>query len=385
MMILSKALWRFLLLFLPCSVLSLLQAQEFQIKNLDSNGDLTFTEVSGARSYRVEWSSSLAPESWSTAAPGIAEIPALRPGDRTVTVGRPAGRVFFRVVAEMRPPPPQGFVLIPGGLFQMGDSWSEGNLDERPVHTVEVAPFYLQAKETTKTEWDTVYTWALANGYVFDNAGAAKASNHPVVEVNWHDAVKWCNARSQKEGLIPCYYTDAARTVVYKTGQADLTHAHVLWTADGYRLPTEAEWERAARGGAQGRRFPWGDTITHALANYESSSSFAYDTSSSRGLHPSYDYRNPPYTAPVGSFAPNEFGLYDVTGNVWEWCWDRYGANYYASSPSLNPLGAPTGSLRIDRGGSWFRNSTNARTSVRGRFQPSGMGGDLGLRPARRS
>jgi formylglycine-generating enzyme len=265
------------------------------------------------------------------------------------------------------------------------DSWSEGNLDERPVHPVEVAPFYLQAKETTKAEWDTVYTWALTNGYVFDSAGAGKASNHPVVEVNWYDAVKWCNARSQKEGLIPCYYTDAARTVVYKTGRVDLTHEHVLWTGDGYRLPTEAEWEKAARGGAQGRRFPWGDTITHALANYDSSSSFAYDTSSSRGLHPSYDYRDPPYTAPVGSFAPNEFGLYDMTGNVWEWCWDRYGSNYYANSQIMNPLGATTGSLRIDRGGSWFRNATNARTSVRGRFQPSGMGGDLGLRPARRS
>ena len=130
--------------------------------------------------------------------------------------------------------------------------------------------------------------------------------------------VKWCNARSEKEGLAPCYHTDVARTAVYRTGRVDVTNDMVNWSANGYRLPTEAEWEKAARGGLVGRRFPWGDQITHSLANYSSDSIYPYDTSPTRGYHPDYQAGGAPYTSPVGNFAANGYGLYDMAGNVYE-------------------------------------------------------------------
>ena len=229
-------------------------------------------------------------------------------------------------------------------------------------------------------------TWALANGYTFDNYGQVKRANHPVILVSWRDVIKWCNARSQKEGLVPCYYTNEARTIVYKTGEVDLTNDQVLWTANGYRLPTEAEWEKAARGGLDGKRFPWGDTITHSLANYYSSSEDAYDTSPTRLYHPLYTSGNIPYTSPVGSFAPNRYGLYDMTGNVWEWCWDWYGGTIYASAATHDPRGPSWGLIRVTRGGSWkddFIN--NCRVALRGSawYSPSYRGSDGGFRPAR--
>lgn len=110
--------------------------------------------------------------------------------------------------------------------------------------------------------------------------------------------MKWANARSEKEGLVPCYYTDDTQTTVYRTGTVDVQNDWVKWIACGYRLPTEVEWEKAARGGAAGHRYPWSatDAIDHSRANYDSGG-----------------------TTPVGSFAPNGYGLYDMAGNVWEW------------------------------------------------------------------
>ena len=207
---------------------------------------------------------------------------------------------------------PSDMVLIPAGSFTMGDTFNEGYSGERPAHTVYVSAFHMDRHEVTKALWDEVYQWAISHGYGFDNPGAGKAANHPVHTVSWFDVVKWCNARSEREGRTAAYYTDTALTVVYRIGQAA---PYVKWNL-GYRLPTEAEWEKAARGGLSGLRFPWGDTITHSQANYESSSSYSYDISPTRGYHPSYDEGGYPYTSPVGSFAPNGYGLYYADGNL---------------------------------------------------------------------
>lgn len=249
---------------------------------------------------------------------------------------------------------PSGMALIPAGTFTMGDSFSEGSSDELPTHPVDVSAFYMDKYEVTKVLWDEVYEWAIANGYSFDKAGEGKAATHPVHFVRWYDVVKWCNARSEKEGRTPAYYTSAAKTTVYRTGQVNVQNDWVKWTA-GYRLSTEAEWEKAARGGESGRRFPWSDvdTITHSRANYRSSSSYAYDVSTTRESHPTFNDGVAPCTSPVGSFPANGYGLYDMAGNVWEWCWDWHSDSYYSSSPGTDPRGPSSGSLRVARGGGW--------------------------------
>ena len=236
----------------------------------------------------------------------------------------------------------------------MGDTLNDWNPEDgpnpaTPVHPVQVSAFYMDRTEVTKAFWDEVKQWSATNGYAFDHAGGGKATNHPVHTVNWYDAVKWCNARSEKEGLVPAYYTDAALTRLYKTNRAA---PFVKWDS-GYRLPTEAEWEKAARGGAAGHRFPWPDvdTITHTNANYFSIADYAYDVSATRDLHPAYGVGAEPYTSPAGSFAANGYGLYDIAGNLWEWCWDFAGP--YSGESQTDPRGPSSGSTRMLRGGSW--------------------------------
>jgi formylglycine-generating enzyme required for sulfatase activity len=271
-----------------------------------------------------------------------------------------------------RATPPAGMVLIPAGSFTMGDTFSEGLSDERPTHTVYISAFNMDKYEVTKGLWDTVRTWAVANGYQFENAGAGRAANHPVHAVNWFDVVKWCNARSQQEGRTPCYYTDASLTLIYKTGQAT---PYAKWNANGYRLPTEAEWEKSARGGAGGHRFPWTsvETIDHNRANYKSYWSggapyYPYDVNGTVGDHPTFNDGVEPYTSPVGYFAANGYVLYDVAGNVWEWCWDWFESSWYsnANATQSDPRG-PVGplSFRVLRGGSWGYSAYYSRCAVR--------------------
>jgi formylglycine-generating enzyme required for sulfatase activity len=283
-------------------------------------------------------------------------------------------RTKFRITVSDVPPVPAGFSLIPAGAFTMGDALDGGG----DAHTVNVSAFCMARNLVTKVEWDTVRTWAASNGYTDLAAGAGKASNHPVQTVSWWDGVKYCNARSQKEGLTPVYTVGGA---VMKSGT---TAPAVNWTANGYRLPTEAEWEKAARGGLSGKRFPWGDTISQTQANYIANPGYSYDLSGAvNNHHPTYATGSTPYTSPVGSLAANGYGLNDMAGNVWQWCWDWYGT--YATGTPTDPRGVSSGAYRVRRGGSWADGAFSCRVANRGSFGPAYSSDFIGFRVVRSS
>ncbi|MCX6873903.1 MAG: SUMF1/EgtB/PvdO family nonheme iron enzyme [Verrucomicrobia bacterium] len=343
------------------------------------NVTLTVRPSVAGRSYNLEYSGTLEGGTWQD--PGVVRV-----GDGNALVitspyetGMP--RRIYRLVLDgpaAAAPTPAGFEQIPAGSFSMGDSL-DGSSNALPLHLVNVSAFYMAKDEVSKALWDEVRTWGLTHGYSDLSAGEGKASTHPVHTITWYDTVKWCNARSEKEGLTPCYTLSGG--AVYRTTNSDAVACN--WAANGYRLPTEAEWEKAARGGLSGKRFPWGNTITHSQANYQSSSSYKYDVSPTRGYHPTYATGAYPYTSPVGRFAANGYGLYDMAGNVWGWCWDWYGT--YTSATQTDPRGATSGSLRVDRGGSWVSVAGNCRVASRDRYGPAGTAGNLGFRLARSS
>jgi len=275
---------------------------------------------------------------------------------------------------------PAGFAMIPAGNFVMGDTFSEGYSNERPTRTVYVSAFYMAKTEVTKVQWDEVAVWAATHGYDITVAGGSgKAADHPVQSVTWYECVKWCNAKSEKERRSPVYTVSGT---AYKTGNSTPV---INYAADGYRLPTEAEWEKAARGGLSGKRFPWGDTIDHSHANYRANgSAYTYDVSSytTYTYHLTYNDGSSPYTSPVGSFPANGYGLYDMTGNVWEWCSDWYGSSYYGESGNTSdPAGAASGSYRVLRGGSWSSYARICRVAFRDYDYPDSSYGNLGFRP----
>ncbi len=274
-------------------------------------------------------------------------------------------RVILRATTDSAiPPPADEFVLIAAGT-------NSGTDPDRGAYSLTVASaFYVGKYEVSKALWNGVQVWAVSHGYTDLPVGQGKADNHPVHTVSWYDCAKWCNARSEMEGLVPRYYTNWARTAVYRTGSLDLNIDWIDWGPDGYRLPTETEWQYAARGGLSGKRFPWGDTIGHIQANYISVLDYPYDVSRTHGHHPDYDGGDYPYTSPVGSLEAgrNGYGLYDLAGNVWEWTW----------TPE-------TGSLRerVLRGGGWDCVAEYCRVAVRGHTWPSDAANDHGFRLVR--
>ena len=278
---------------------------------------------------------------------------------------------------------PPGMVLIPAGAFTMGNSIAaDTDITDAATNTVTVSAFYMDVNLVTLSQWQSVYYWATNHGYGFVNAGAGKAANNPVQTVDWYDCVKWCNVRSQQAGKPPVYFTDAALTKVYTNGEP--TTLYPNWAASGYRLPTEAEWEKAARGGLSGKRFPWGDTISQKLANYRgATSTYNYDLGpdghNAIGNFPT----TTPGTSPVGSFAANGYGLNDMAGNVYAWCWDWYGTPY--GQPTItNPTG-PTGpeSYRVLRGGVWYGYAYYSRCADRSAYFPLNANGLIGFRCVR--
>ncbi len=268
-------------------------------------------------------------------------------------------------------------VSIPGGSSEMGSF--VGDLDEQPVHTVTLSPFYASKYETTFEQWVEVRDWGEAHGYTFNSPGdmgsedygGAQDESHPVTNIEWYDSLLWCNALSEMEGRTPCYHTSAARSTVYRSGRLDPQSDWVDWSADGYRLPTEAEWEYGARGGIEGKAYGWGNDFPVCRQGASNGAQFNDSECNAIG------------TSSAGSYSENGYGLYDTAGNVWEWCWDRYSITYYDSSPTADPRGPSEGTSRVARGGSWGSNADALRSANRYYFKPDYGASDLGFRVVR--
>ena len=220
--------------------------------------------------------------------------------------------------------------LIPDGEFLMGSPKgdSEAQQDEKPQHRVRITkPFYLGVHEVTQAQYQAVTgdnpSYFSAKGAGKDKIVGRSTDNYPVELVSWLDAVRFCNRLSEKEDLKPFYEIDGESVRV-----AD-------WKRPGYRLPTEAEWEYACRAGTR-TRYSFGDNAVE-LGEY------AWHFGNSELM-----------THPVGGKEPNRLGLYDMHGNVWEWCWDGYDASYFAQSPGDDPTGPVRALGRVLRGGDWF-------------------------------
>jgi len=259
------------------------------------------------------------------------------------------------------PVDPAAMVSIKGGSFMMGDVFGNGRKDrELPVHEVELQDFRMMRYEVSWDLWTKVRTWAVSNGYDIAKGrmgwGKKTDGGHPVTFINWYECVKWCNAYSEMNGLKPCYYMDAAHSTVYRKGKIEIEIDWVLWDADGYRLPTEAEWEYAAR--ERGRKVRYGDGTDSA-------------TRESMNIHNLV-------TMPVGSYRPNALGLFDMSGNTYEWCFDWYAA--YPSTVQKNPRGPASGTRRIMRSGCHYRPAYNARTTNRWHAPPGGARQYIGFR-----
>lgn len=325
--------------------------------SVESNGVLRAEGMEPGTTCDVEWTQDLQ-NSFNTNNPSFRALTVDSNG--VVEVAIP---IFFRVKgtpAVEEPTVPEGMVQIPAGTnsgtnpLGVGEVYSEYYPE---TYSLTVDAFYMDATEVTKAQWDAVYTWAVANGYSFSNAGLGKETNHPVHTVNWYDCVKWCNARSEKDGKTPCYTVSSS---TYKTGESE---PDCNFAVNGYRLPTSDEWEYAARGGLSGNRFPWGDVITHKEANYKSSSVYTYDVSSTRDLHPDYKGGVRPHTSPVDAFAANGYGLYDMAGNVWEWCWDSNASDQ-----------------RTTRGGNWINQAWTVRCGGNSEDKPDAASDGRGVR-----
>lgn len=229
----------------------------------------------------------------------------------TATVGSPPA-----VKSETAAAPEM--VRIAGGTFLMGD---EDEVDASP-HEVTVSAFFMDRNLVTQAQFEKV---------TGENPSRWKAPENPVEQVRWSDAVRYCNKRSELEGLKPCY---------------DLNTWKCDFTANGYRLPTEAEWEYACRAGTKTSYF-FGENPTK-ISDYA-----WYDKNS--GGHP----------RPVGQKKPNAWGLYDMAGNLWEWCNDFYQVDYYGQSPKQDPRGPESGKTKVVRGGAWRFTADNCRSGYR--------------------
>jgi sulfatase modifying factor 1 len=252
---------------------------------------------------------------------------------------------------EIKPIAPET-ILVEAGSFEMGSA--DGLPDEQPVHTVHITKsFYIAKYAVTFEEYDWFYYDNPGTGIRKPDDEGLGRGNRPV-EVTWCDAVAYCNWLSEKEGLTSCY-----------SGKGKVTQCD--FSADGYRLPTEAEWEYAARGGPKSEGYIY--------AGSDNPDDVAWYADNSGGqIHP------------VGQKQPNELGLYDMSGNIWEWCWDWHAEDYYASSPASDPEGpalGPDTSLRVKRGGRADLDADSIRATYRSAEGISFPAGGNGFRLVR--
>ena len=263
-----------------------------------------------------------------------------------------------RPPTEDKPVPPAGMVLVQGGTFEMGDLYGEGSGNARPVHTVTVSSFYMGRHDVTFDEYDA---FCAATGSVtLDDLGWGRGKM-PVINVTWFEAVSYCNWLSAREGLNPCYAVNG-------------TDVTCDFEASGYRLPTEAEWEYAARARGTKVRFGNGKEIADsAEMNFNAQVVTPFSVAGS------YRARS----TPVDAFRPNDLGLFDMAGNVWQWCWDWYDVAYYRKSAPSDPRGPASGAERVLRGGAWHNPADKSRAMGRGYYNPNVRYADFGFRIVR--
>jgi formylglycine-generating enzyme required for sulfatase activity len=250
----------------------------------------------------------------------------------------------FRVAASGKGKAPGGLVFVKGGTFNMGDSL--GTNGEKIVHTAAVGSFYMSRYEVTQEEWRAVMN---------SNPSFKKGAKSPVNYVDWYQAIEYCNKRSVQEGLTPCY-----------SGSGDGITCN--FNADGYRLPTEAEWEYACRGGVKSKNYTYsGGNNADEVAWHNQNTGYLF------------------VIRPVGQKMPNELGLYDMSGNVIEWCWDWYDFYYYKESPVKNPAGPKAGIRRVTRGGHWFASKDTMHCASRACNEPFHRSMVIGFRVVRKA
>jgi len=275
-------------------------------------------------------------------------------------------------------------VQIPGGTFRMGSPWAETNRNrpnEEDYRTtndgnVTVSGFYISKYQITQGQYKDIM--GINPAYHKGNTNRPKGNtNLPVERVSWYDAIEFCNALSIKEGLTPFYNIDKEQEDPNNFNKTDTLKWHITTniSANGYRLPTEAQWEYACRAGT-------------TTAFYVGNSISTVDQANFRGIGYLPEGRFRGFTTPVGTFYPNHWGLYDMHGNVWEWCWDWWHTDsvpsntvsYDYAGGSNNPLGAVAGEYRIARGGSWNYDRMSVRSARRLNVTPSSSGNVIGFR-----
>ncbi|MFO8144240.1 MAG: SUMF1/EgtB/PvdO family nonheme iron enzyme [Candidatus Syntrophosphaera sp.] len=309
---------------------------------------LSWDQVAEATAYQVYCSDHPIP----TDSPGwdlLADLP------QTATcyeLSPDTANAYFYMTCEIDAPPvPEGFIYVPAGTFTMGDTQGGGYPWELPTHSVTLNHFYISKYEVTQSEYIAVMgNW---DSDPFGSGSFGVGDDYPVYYIPWYAAIKYCNLRSMVEGLTPVY------SISWSTNPADWGNvptsnnstwnaANCNWSANGYRLPTEAEWEYAARGTTNNPDYLYsGSDDINVVGWYAGNNS-------------------PNGTKPVGTKTPNSIGTFDMSGNVHEWCWDWYGSSYYDSSPSNNPTGPASGSYRVERGGYWDEDAFICRVAHRG-------------------